>query len=102
MEDHTFATHAISHCVEKKMACQSVLNKLETVTLPDHLNGIHKLERVLVSKRLLFKKIVIMPKGQSPKLKGNICNVPVEVNDKVTTLPREPTNNGFLLVKLKR
>ena len=86
----------------KKIPCQSVLNKLENFILPDHLNDIHKLERVLVSKRLLFKKIAIMPKGQSPKLKGNICNVPVEVNDIVTTLPREPSKNGLLIVKLKR
>jgi len=74
------------------------LNKLENFVLPDHLDGIHKLEQVLVSKRLLFKKIAIMPKGRSPKLKGNICNVPVEVDDIMTTLPREPSNNGLLLV----
>lgn len=77
------------------MPCQSVSNKLEIFPLPDHLNNIHKLERVLVSKRLLFKKITIMSKGQTPKIKGNICNVPVEVNDTVTTLPREPNNNGL-------
>ena len=62
---------------KKQKPCQSVSNKLENVTLPDGLSSINRLERVLVSKRLLFKKITIMPKGQSPKLKRNICNIPV-------------------------
>ena len=43
-----------------------------------------------------------MSRGQTPKMKGNICNVPVEVNDTVTTLPRAPNNNGLVMVKLKR
>ena len=32
--------------------------------------------RVLVSRRILLKKISIITKGQSPKLKGSICNIP--------------------------
>ena len=43
-----------------------------------------------------------MPKGQSLKLKGNICNVPIELIDICNTLPREPNCNGLILVKLKR
>jgi len=57
---------------KKKIPCQSVSNKLENIELPNGLSNINRLERVLVAKRLLFKKITIMPKGQSPKLKGNI------------------------------
>ena len=40
---------------------------------------IRQLERVLAATRLQFKKITIMTKGQSPKLKGKICNVPVNL-----------------------
>ena len=43
-----------------------------------------------------------MPKGQSPKLKGAICNVPIETESVCTTLPRGPDSNEIIMVKLKR
>ena len=41
---------------------------------------IRRLERLLVSRRILFKKVTVMPKGKSLKrvcIKGSICNIPV-------------------------
>ena len=46
-----------------------------------------KTRKVLVARRLLFKKINIMPKGQSPKLKDALCIVPIDVVDICNTLP---------------
>ena len=43
-----------------------------------------------------------MPKGQSPKLKGSICNVPVDTNDVANTLPQGADSNGLVMIKLKR
>ncbi|XP_066925712.1 uncharacterized protein [Clytia hemisphaerica] len=43
-----------------------------------------------------------MPKGQFPKLKGSICNVPIDVEDIANTLPRRANDNGLVIVKLKR
>ena len=43
-----------------------------------------------------------MPKGQSPKLKGALCNVPIDVADICNTLPRPADSNGIVIVKLKR
>ena len=43
-----------------------------------------------------------MPKGQTPKLKGSICNVPINTSDIVNTLPQGADSNGILMVKLKR
>ena len=40
-----------------------------------------------------------MPKGQFPKLKGAICNIPIETIDITNTLPQ---GAEFLMVKLKR
>ena len=85
---------------KSKMPCQAVSNKLELFDLPNNLKSLRKLERVLVS--ILFKKIAIMPKGQSPKMKGNICNVPIDVVDTCNSLPRASDSNGLLIVKLKR
>ena len=55
---------------KKKIPCQAVCNKLEIYQSPIEINDIRKLEKVIISKRILFKKIVIMSKGQAPKLKG--------------------------------
>ena len=43
-----------------------------------------------------------MPKGQTPKLKGAICNVPIDTNDIVNTkLPQGADSNGIIMLKLK-
>ena len=43
-----------------------------------------------------------MPKGQQRKIKGAICNVPVECDKTCQTLPRAPESSGMILLKLKR
>ena len=43
-----------------------------------------------------------MPKGNFPKLKGNICNVPIDTVDISDVLPRGADSNGLVFIKLKR
>ncbi|CAB3992912.1 Hypothetical predicted protein [Paramuricea clavata] len=43
-----------------------------------------------------------MPKGQQRKIKGAICNVPVECSKTCDVLPRPPYRSGIILLKLKR
>ena len=43
-----------------------------------------------------------MPKGQVSKIKGSICNVPVEADNICNILPRGMDSNGLIFVKLKR
>ena len=43
-----------------------------------------------------------MPKGQQPKIKGAICNIPVRADAVSNCLPISADNNGLLFVKLKR
>ena len=58
---------------------------------------------MLVSKSILFKKVVIIPKGKLPKIKGSSCNIPVnKVYDNYQSLPRTADSNGLLIVKIKR
>ena len=75
---------------------------LEVSELPKEFRNIRRLDIVLITRRLLFKKIGITSKGQSPKLKGTLCNVPVDVVDVCRTLPRPADINGIVIVKLKR
>ena len=62
---------------KSEIPAQAVWNKLEFFLLPDDLANMNRRERAIISRRILFKKITIMPKGQAPKLKRSICNVPV-------------------------
>ena len=58
--------------------CQAVVNKLSIEKPPIQFQTIRRLERVfLVSRRISFKKISIISKGQLPKLKGTICKIPI-------------------------
>ena len=43
-----------------------------------------------------------MSKGQSPKLKGVLCNIPIDVAHVCNTLQRPADSNGVAMVKLKR
>ena len=44
--------------------CQAVAKRLNVVELPKLLQDIRRLERLLVSRRILFKKLTVMPKGK--------------------------------------
>ena len=57
--------------------------------MPNILADLNRLERVLISRRILFKKVSIMPNGRSPKLKDSICNDGAD-------------SKGLVVVKLKR
>ena len=61
--------------IKEKIPCQSVWNKLLLDDVPNELNCLNRLEKILISKRILFKKITIMPKGQQPKIKGSRLTV---------------------------
>ena len=82
--------------------CQVVFNLLEVCEILKKIRDFRRPERVLVARRLLIKKINIMPKGQSPKLKGPLCNIPIDVVDVCNALPRPADSDGIIIVKLKR
>ena len=84
---------------KNQIPCQAVCNKNKVFCLHHGLSDINRL--VLVAKRLLFKKVVIMPKGNSPKIKGAICNVPIDTEGVCSVLPRPACSNGLLVLKLK-
>ena len=88
---------------KNSIPCRAVANKLNVAELPKLFQDIRRLERLLVSRRVLFKKVTVMPKGKSLKIKGSICNIPVsEVDVNCNMFPRPADNNGLIIVKLKR
>ena len=81
---------------------QAVSNNLNISFGPDILSNLKRFEWVLISRKILFKKIAIMPEGLFPKLKGSICNISVNTSDIVNVLPHGADSNGLVVVKLKR
>ena len=57
-----------------------MVNSLQLKNVPEELDCLNTLEVILITKKLLFEKIVITPKGKTPKLHGSVVNVSVNVN----------------------
>ena len=81
---------------------QAVCNNLQIFELPSRFRDLRKLEKIIIAKRILFKKVTTMPKGQCPKIKGAICNVPINADVICKVLPRDMDNNGFVQLCLKK
>ena len=91
------------HLLKNKTPCQAACNKLEIADIPQVFQDLRILEKVLISKRILFKKIAIRHgKGEFSKIKENIINVPVNTENTCNRLPRSCDSNGLIIVKLKR
>ena len=63
---------------------------------------LNELECRLLAPRLAFQKLVQAPRGNQLKIKGNVVNVPADVDNTVNFLPRLPQESGTIKVQLKR
>jgi len=61
----------------------------------------NELEWRLLAPRIAFQKLMQAPRGKQFKLQGNVVNVPADVTNTVTMLPRLPTETATIKVKLK-
>ena len=77
-------------------------NKLYVDDVPLVLQSLRKLESVLIAQRLVFQKISVMPKGKQCKIRGAICNIPVDCETICKSLPRPSELSGISLLELKR
>lgn len=101
MRKNTFVERVLK-LLKQQIPCQAVHNNLQVDEIPPELSVLEKLEQILVAQRIVFEKIVVMPKGQQRKIKGAICNVPVECDQTCNILPRPPERSGIIMLKLKR
>lgn len=69
--------------------------------ISEQLNITH-LEERLISPRLAFMQLRELPRGGQLNLKGNVENVPADVNATVKQLPRMLDDTETIPVKLKR
>ena len=51
---------------------------------PPELACLEKLEQILIAQRIVFEKIIVMPKGQQKKVKGQsvMCRLNVMIHAK--------------------
>ena len=84
---------------KSQVPCQSICNNLHLDIVPEEIKSLNRLEIFPICKMLLFKKIVIMPKAQSPKLQGAVINIPADVYE---TFSKLPSCDNIFLVKLKK
>ena len=68
-----------SEVIKGKLPSQAVMNNMHVDEIPQtELSSLEKREQILIAQRIVFEKIVVMPKGQQRKIKDAICNVLVE------------------------
>ena len=65
------------------------------------LSSLEKLQQIQIAQRIVFEKIVVRHKGQQRKIKGAICNVPVECDQTCNQLPHPPDRSCIIILKLK-
>ena len=57
--------------------------------LPNELKGLIRVDKILISKVILLRKIKIMHgKGEFAKVQRNICNILVDTQNVCNILPR--------------
>ena len=83
--------------------CQEVCNKIDLAPIPDELKNLKKIEKIHeISKKTSLKIAIMHGKGEFSKIKGRICNIPIETANIYNILPRPAVSNGLVQVKLKR
>ena len=87
--------------IKGELPCQAVVNNMYVVDeTPTQLAPLRKLERLLIAQRIVFQKIIIMPKGQQREIEGAISNVPVECDQICNQIPRPLQRFGIIMLKL--
>jgi hypothetical protein len=80
----------------------SIGNSLKFPDVPSELQGLTQLEILLISPRIPFMQIKELPRGGQMGLKGNVVNVPADVNRTVRVIPRNMNESETIPVKFKR
>ena len=79
----------------------SVANKVSFPSKPTELN-LHQMEERLIALRIPFMQIRELPRGGQHSIKGNVVNVPVDIQPTVQALPRQLDKDITVPIKLKR
>ncbi|XP_062603984.1 uncharacterized protein LOC134265790 [Saccostrea cucullata] len=79
----------------------SIANHVQFPTKPEELE-LHHLEERLIALRIPFMQLRELPRGRQLSIKGNVVNVPVDIQPTVNSLPRQFNNDITVPVRLKK
>ena len=86
---------------ESKPPKLSAANGMKWPDKPQELN-LHQLEERLIALRIPFMQIRELPRGGQYSLKGNVINVPVDIQPTINCLPRPMDENFTVAIQLKK
>ena len=86
---------------DNKLPKLSVANGMKWPEKPPELN-LHQLEERLIALRIPFMQIRELPRGGQYSLKGNVINVPVDIQPTINCLPRPMDENFTVAIQLKK
>ena len=85
-----------------KIPTLATVNKLSLHEQPLELSELNMLERHLIAPAILFMKMLILIKGSQKGIHGQVICVKSDLNTVSQCLPRLPTDESLIRVKLKR
>ena len=91
----------LSALKDSKVPKLSVANGMKWPNKPPELD-LHQLEERLIALRIPFMQIRKLPRGGQYSLKGNVINVPVDIQPTVNSLPRPMDENFTVAIQLKK
>lgn len=80
---------------------QTAINGLLLSDIPAQLQ-LTQLEAAVVAQRILFMRLVALPRGHQRAIHGAVVNVPTNVSSTVTVVPLTLVKVGLIPLKLKR
>ena len=102
VNNEEWACHTcLSALKERKCPKLSVANGMKWPDKPAELN-LHQLEERLIALRIPFMQIRELPRGGQYSLKGNVINVPVNIQPTINCLPRPMDENFTVAIQLKK
>ena len=91
----------LSALKDGKVPKLSVANGMKWPNKPSELD-LHQLEERLIALRIPFMQIRELPRGGQYSLKGNVINVPVDIQPTVNSLPRPMDEKFTVAIQLKK
>ena len=85
-----------------RVPAQSKANGMDLEEVPDELKDLNNMEVHIICKRILFMKLVKLPRGKQKGIKGAAVNVPADLGPACNLLPRIPADAHIISLKLKR
>ena len=102
VNDEEWVCHTcLNSLKDSKMPRLSVANGMNWPNKPPELN-LHQLEERLIALRIPFMQIRELPRGGQYSLKGNVINVPVDIQPTINCLPRPMDENFTVAIQLKK